>query len=203
MEMKEMLESSSREPWLSLPALSIKQTPTVGEIDFPQSRRIGPAGRASRETMDIVLFLLRILIVVALYAFLGVILWALLREQSPATQVVTPTAQLTPLTNDDNNSSDRDEPGRHYSIQSAAWIGRDPNCLVRADNEFASARHAQVLWRAEDRAWWIEDNLSRNGTFVNDHRVTHAVLKDGDVIQVGRARFRFTISDWRFDESSV
>ena len=33
--------------------------------------------------MDIVLFILRILIVVALYAFLGVVLYVLLREQRP------------------------------------------------------------------------------------------------------------------------
>jgi pSer/pThr/pTyr-binding forkhead associated (FHA) protein len=62
---------------------------------------------------------------------------------------------------------------------------------VHADDEFASARHAQVLWRAEDQAWWIEDNLSRNGTFVNDQRVMRSRLKDGDVIRVGRVRFKF------------
>lgn len=144
--------------------------------------------------MDIVLFLLRILIVVALYAFLGVLLWALLREQSPEAQAFSPAARLTPVMNDaldENATGDRDRQHHSYSILSAAWIGRDPNCLVRADDEFASARHAQVLWRAEDGAWWIEDNLSRNGTFVNEQRVTRAMLKDGDVIRVGRAKFRF------------
>jgi pSer/pThr/pTyr-binding forkhead associated (FHA) protein len=51
-----------------------------------------------------------------------------------------------------------------------------------------------VLWRAEDQAWWIEDNLSRNGTFVNEQRVTRAMLNDGDVIRVGRAKFRFGLN---------
>jgi hypothetical protein len=134
-----------------------------------------------------VLFGLRILLVMALYAFLGVVLWVLLREARQPTAPVAaplPAARLTHLL-------DGDAGGREYAIPSAVWIGRDPNCLVRVEDEFASARHAQVLWRAEDGAWWIEDNLSRNGTFVNDERVTSVTLKDGDVIRVGRARFKF------------
>jgi hypothetical protein len=138
--------------------------------------------------MDVVLFALRILIVVALYAFLGILLWALLREQASAGSADVPTSCLVALADDDASSRPN---GRRYAIRSAAWIGRDPNCLVHADDEFASARHAQVLWRAEDQAWWIEDNLSRNGTFVNDQRVVRAMLRNGDVIRVGRARFRF------------
>jgi hypothetical protein len=139
--------------------------------------------------MDVAVFALRVLIVVALYAFLGILLWALLREQaSAAGSARVPTSCLVPLADDDTP----DLPNtRCYTIRSAAWIGRDPNCLVHADDEFASARHAQVLWRAEDQAWWIEDNLSRNGTFVNGQRVARAMLRKGDVIRVGRARFRF------------
>jgi hypothetical protein len=141
--------------------------------------------------VEIVLFGLRILLVIALYAFLGVVLWVLLREvRQPTTPAAAPlpAARLSQLL-------DGDIAGREYAVQSAAWIGRDPNCLVRVEDEFASARHAQVLWRAEDQAWWVEDNLSRNGTFVNDKRVTRVTLKDGDVIRVGRARFKFTNSD--------
>jgi pSer/pThr/pTyr-binding forkhead associated (FHA) protein len=51
-----------------------------------------------------------------------------------------------------------------------------------------------VLWDAGDQSWWLEDNLSRNGTFLNDQRVTRAQLKDGDVIRAGHARFRFQVS---------
>ncbi|MFN4294391.1 MAG: FHA domain-containing protein [Thermoflexales bacterium] len=137
--------------------------------------------------MDGVLFALRMLIVIALYAFLGALLWALLRERDSATAPAVPTSRLTRLTGDEADSASE----RCYAIRSAAWIGRDPNCLVHADDEFASARHAQVLWRAEDQAWWIEDNLSRNGTFVNGQPVMRSRLKDGDVIRVGHAQFKF------------
>ena len=133
--------------------------------------------------MEMALFGLRVLAVVALYAFFAVLLWALLRErriEPPA----SPTAQLISL-------SEEGIEGRRYDVQAVAWIGRDPNCLIRADDEFTSARHAQVLWNAGDQSWWLEDNLSRNGTYLNDQRITRAQLKDGDVIRAGRARFRF------------
>ncbi|BCX05438.1 MAG: FHA domain-containing protein [Candidatus Roseilinea sp.] len=141
------------------------------------------------QTMDVVLFALRMLIVVALYAFLGALLWALLRERTSAPSPAAPTSRLMQLPDDTSGPV----PERRYAIHAVAWIGRDPNCLVHADDEFASARHAQVLWRAEDQAWWIEDNLSRNGTFVNDQRVMRSRLKDGDVIRVGRVRFKFEL----------
>jgi pSer/pThr/pTyr-binding forkhead associated (FHA) protein len=135
--------------------------------------------------MEMALFGLRVLAVVALYAFFAVLLWALLRERR-AEPPALPAAQLIAL---DNEGVE----GRRYEVQSTAWIGRDPNCLARAEDDFTSARHAQVLWNAGDQSWWLEDNLSRNGTFLNDNdqRITRAQLKDGDVIRAGRARFRF------------
>ncbi len=136
--------------------------------------------------MEVALFVLRVLAVVALYAFFGVLLWALLRERRVEPPAL-PAAQLAQLNEDGT-------PGRRYDAGASTWIGRDPNCLVRADDEFISARHAQVLWDAGDQSWWLEDNLSRNGTFLNDQRVTRAQLKDGDVIRAGHARFRFQVS---------
>lgn len=132
--------------------------------------------------MDIILFILRIAIALALYAFLAALLWTILRQR-PAAGNAPAASRLTVLLDEGD--------GRSYDITTAAWIGRDPNCLIRTDDDFASARHAQLLWRPEDQAWWLEDNLSRNGTFVNDERITRAKIKDGDVVRVGRAKFRF------------
>lgn len=136
--------------------------------------------------MEIALFILRVLLIAAAYAFLGVLLWALVRERRATTpdRPAVPVARLEHLADG--------EAGRGYEVRSAAWLGRDPNCLVRVEDEFASARHAQVLWRAEEQAWFIEDNLSRNGTFLNGERVARAALRDGDAIRIGRADFRFS-----------
>lgn len=147
--------------------------------------------------MEIVLFVLRIALVVALYAFLGALFWLLWRERAVSTEPTSPVAQLVRLSDDGPGQGSAERAGHdtarrpRYVIRSMAWIGRDPNCLVQAEDEFVSLRHAQVVWRDEDRAWWIEDNLSRNGTFVNDQRVMRAMLRAGDVIRVGHARFRF------------
>lgn len=141
--------------------------------------------------MDILLFVLRILIVVALYAFLGIMLWILLREQR-ASSARTVAAALARLEADGTPSQGA---GARFTLNPHAptWIGRDPNCAIRVNSERASARHARVDWRAEAAAWWIEDNDSRNGTLVNDERVMSAQLSAGDVIAIGGAQFRFEV----------
>ena len=71
------------------------------------------------------------------------------------------------------------------------WIGRDPNCVVRIDNEFVSLQHARIIWQAEQQAWWIEDLDSHNGIQVNEARVMRSELNDADIINIGGVQFRF------------
>jgi len=132
-----------------------------------------------------ILFGLRILLALALYAFLAALLWALLRERSSEQSTPSSLAWLT------EDSSNGPAPSHRYAIQSGAWIGRDLNCSVCVDDESVSGHHACIFWEAEAQTWHIEDNLSASGTFVNGRRITHAVLEDGDLIQVGRSRFIF------------
>ena len=42
-----------------------------------------------------------------------------------------------------------------------------------------------------DGRWFIEDQGSLNGTFVNRRRVESAELSDGDELQVGKYRLTF------------
>jgi len=68
-------------------------------------------------------------------------------------------------------------------------IGRAPqNELPFADGAM-SVVHARIV--REGESFVIEDVASRNGTFVNDQRVTRQVLRDGDVVAIGRARLTF------------
>ena len=140
--------------------------------------------------MDIVLFILRILIVIALYAFLGVVLYVLLREQRPGRMGLAVPASLLRL---DADGKPAQGAGASYqlALHTHTWIGRDPNCAVRVDNEFVSVRHARLEWRADRQAWWIEDNFSRNGTIVNDERVMQCEIGDEDTITIGGVTFRF------------
>ena len=68
-------------------------------------------------------------------------------------------------------------------------IGRSPDCPVFLDDVTVSRRHAVLVER--DSRWFVEDQGSLNGTFVNRRRVESAELGDGDEIQIGKYRLTF------------
>jgi hypothetical protein len=68
-------------------------------------------------------------------------------------------------------------------------IGRSPDCGVFLDDVTVSRRHAVVVQR--NGRWYIEDQGSLNGTFVNRRRVESAELEDGDELQIGKYRLTF------------
>ncbi|HET7636184.1 MAG TPA: FHA domain-containing protein [Candidatus Limnocylindria bacterium] len=68
-------------------------------------------------------------------------------------------------------------------------IGRNVNNTIYVEDDFASANHAMLTFRG--RAWFIEDQGSTNGTYVNGHRIDRPVaLSYGDELTVGRVRMR-------------
>lgn len=65
-------------------------------------------------------------------------------------------------------------------------IGRDPDCDLTLDDEYASPRHA-LLKPSAAGVWTVEDLGSTNGTFLGAARVMGpAVVAVGSVIRVGR-----------------
>jgi len=70
-------------------------------------------------------------------------------------------------------------------------IGRTPDNDLQIDAKFVSRHHAVVL--AGPAHTIIEDLGSTNGVLVNNQRISRQPLKDGDVIVIGRARFRFVV----------
>jgi predicted component of type VI protein secretion system len=68
-------------------------------------------------------------------------------------------------------------------------IGRQPDNLLRIDNPIVSGHHARIFW--EDNHYVLEDNESFNGTYLNNRRVSTAVLSDGDVVVIGKHRIEF------------
>jgi two-component system, cell cycle response regulator len=60
--------------------------------------------------------------------------------------------------------------------------------------EGVSRQHARIIWK--DGGYWVEDEGSANGTFVQGTRVQRHRLNDGDVLQLGpRVVFRYSITD--------
>ncbi len=68
-------------------------------------------------------------------------------------------------------------------------IGRTPDKDLQLRENYISRAHA-VIKLGTDSAI-IEDLGSRNGVYVNDHRVRRELLHDGDIVMLGKARFRF------------
>src|SRR3954470_3999010 len=68
-------------------------------------------------------------------------------------------------------------------------IGRAKECALRAGSEAISRRHCAIIRR--EKGWMVRDLGSRNGTHVNDEKITKEVpLKDGDELRVGPLVFR-------------
>jgi pSer/pThr/pTyr-binding forkhead associated (FHA) protein len=68
-------------------------------------------------------------------------------------------------------------------------IGRNVNNTIYVEDDFVSTNHAMLTFRG--RSWFIEDQGSTNGTYVNGHRIDRPVaLSFGDELTVGRVRMR-------------
>jgi len=68
-------------------------------------------------------------------------------------------------------------------------IGRSPDCDIFLDDVTVSRNHAVLV--EEDGAFFVEDQGSLNGTFVNRRRIDRAPLREGDELQVGKYRMTF------------
>jgi hypothetical protein len=68
-------------------------------------------------------------------------------------------------------------------------IGRSPDCEIFLDDVTVSRNHAVLVER--DGAYWVEDQGSLNGTFVNRKRIDSAALREGDELQIGKYRMTF------------
>lgn len=82
-------------------------------------------------------------------------------------------------------------------------IGRSPECDIFIDDAVVSAEHA-VIEKIEKSGskgsfdYYLEDQNSTNGTYLNDEKTTRQKLKHEDVIRIGWASFKF-IDETRMD----
>jgi pSer/pThr/pTyr-binding forkhead associated (FHA) protein len=64
-------------------------------------------------------------------------------------------------------------------------IGRNPECALVLDDDFASGRHARIFHR--DGAWFVEDLGSTNGTFLGAERLTNPTrVEAGSTLRIGK-----------------
>lgn len=86
--------------------------------------------------------------------------------------------------------------GRRFPVQKSKFtIGPDPRNDLRIENQpGAEAQHALIVY--ESGGLFLYNQSSRNGTFVNEHKVTEGAwnLRPGDEIRIGDARFRVAMA---------
>jgi hypothetical protein len=79
--------------------------------------------------------------------------------------------------------------GEMFPLGGETTVGRSPDCGIFLDDVTVSRKHA--ILRERDGNFFIEDQGSLNGTFVNRKRVESAQLDDGDELQVGKYRLTY------------
>jgi len=136
-----------------------------------------------------VLFIVRLVLALLLYAFLGLLvywLWQDVRSAARAAEVrgrrlgrlIVLESGLPGLT-----------PGAEFPLLAITSLGRAPTNTATLPDETASLEHALIHLR--DGQWWLEDLRSRNGTRLNDSPVGQpAPVMSGDVIDVGRVKLK-------------
>jgi pSer/pThr/pTyr-binding forkhead associated (FHA) protein len=70
-------------------------------------------------------------------------------------------------------------------------IGRSRSSDLVLPDAVASAKHVRL--RYGQGAWFIQDQDSSNGTFVNGQRIKAQRLKDGDQIRMGETTYVFHV----------
>jgi hypothetical protein len=71
-------------------------------------------------------------------------------------------------------------------------IGRAPDATIQCDVTGVSRHHARILVSKGEAT--LEDLASKNGTYLQDRRITSARLSEGDEIRLGKASLTFRLS---------
>ncbi|MGF1578924.1 MAG: GGDEF domain-containing protein [Gemmataceae bacterium] len=80
--------------------------------------------------------------------------------------------------------------GRRYTLgKDPLVLGRDMDCEICVADSAVSRRHARIA--PAEEGYHTEDLQSTNGTYINDHPVQRALLRDGDYLRIGSSIFRF------------
>lgn len=151
-------------------------------------------------TLDFLILILRISVIFLLYFFLYQVVRVIRRELQATGSgvavagggVIGQVAQnlygklivMTPGTTGL-------QPGYAFELQAVNVIGRRPDTDIALNDSFLSSEHALLEWRGD--SWWLEDQNSTNGTFVNDIEVRDPTpITYGDIVRVGRVEMKLS-----------
>jgi hypothetical protein len=90
----------------------------------------------------------------------------------------------------------RDKDGTEWPLLPVTLVGRGTSASIRIEAPYVSTEHASVRWTGE--GWEVRDLASRNGTFVDGHRIEsgqRARLPAGSTLAFGRTTASWTLVD--------
>lgn len=129
--------------------------------------------------VGIIFLILRFLLALVLYIFLGWALLTLWRDLKHAGEITTrqsPSIELQVINADQVDS-------QQFNL-STITIGRDPGCDFVLPSEKVSANHARLSFHHNQ--WWAEDLDSTNGSYLNETAIiVPTVVVDGDYLRCG------------------
>ena len=80
-------------------------------------------------------------------------------------------------------------------------IGRSLDCDIILRDDQVSSRHAQLI--LNDRAYWLQDLGSTNGTLINENRIIQQRLNSGDEFTIATYKLTFSDTDTYFKEKEL
>lgn len=135
-------------------------------------------------------FILRLLAGLSLAGFLlalFVIIWRDMQAKLPSDEAGMRLGSIALLGQEGDRQAER------WQLRPLVTLGRGGGNSIVVQDDFASAEHARIS--LDKGKWWLEDRQSRNGTTLNETRIERrTVLADGDVIGIGKRRYRIEIS---------
>ena len=135
-----------------------------------------------------ILLAVRLLMALALYAFLGMILLILWRDMQRQSELLS--LRRIPNIRLENLSNGNAEVYQFFTPE--VTIGRDPASDCHLSDDTVSANHARLSFHHSN--WWIEDLGSKNGTYLNQENTYEPlVLTSGDQIRCGQVILLVTI----------
>ena len=138
---------------------------------------------------NLALFVLRLVLAVLLYAFLGTLLWMLWQDVRAAARATAARGRRLGRLVVLESSLPALALGATFPLMPITSLGRAPTNTATLPDDTASLEHA--LLHLRDGQWWLEDLASRNGTRLNDAPVHDpAPVVPGDIIAVGRVKLK-------------
>jgi pSer/pThr/pTyr-binding forkhead associated (FHA) protein len=74
-------------------------------------------------------------------------------------------------------------------MEKSVMIGRGAECEIDLRDPTISKEHAKIEYKEGD--FFIKDQESKHGTFVNGAQITKQKLRSGDEIRIGESLLRF------------